>query len=1008
MNTSKLLQVVVLGSTFLTLSARATTSLSESKESTEPESIPWSELGAKAGADYKGDGLAVFGIGNSARLHCDFQRLEGEATHGGLWLTSTVTNQAANSFRVKATAVGRQKINPEAEDVSPLQSKSRELEVVLRKLPPSGTVSVDGQTVRFTRPGLVEEYSVNVDGVRQDFVVFDKPDSSGELRLDLAVSGAQAKQTAYGAELVLDKSRRGIAYSRLKVTDASGKELPARMQSTCNSEMTLAILVNDTDAVYPIRVDPTFSDANWVSMGGIPGADSQVFAAVVDGLGNLYIGGDFTTVGNAVANRVAKWDGNAWSALGSGVNNTVQALAVSGSNLYAGGKFTTAGGAAANYIAKWNGSSWSALGSGMNNYVSALAVSGGDLYAGGYFTTAGGVAGNRVAKWNGSSWTALGSGMNDYVSTLAVSGSGLYAGGNFTTAGGVVASRVAKWNGSSWSALGAGMSGEVRALAVSGSDMYAGGQFTTATNSGGVAVTVNYIAKWDGTSWSALGAGMNYWVYALAVSGSDIYAGGYFNSAGGSTAKYTAKWDGSNWSALNSGMDTWVYAIAVSGSNVFAGGGFVEADGRAANFIAKWNGSSWSALGSGLNGNVYALAVSGSDQFAGGVFWGTGGINVNRIAKRNGSSWARLGSGMDGEVRALAISGDNLYAGGAFTTAGGVSANCIARGNGSSWSWSALGSGMNTAVNALAASGSNVYAGGTFTTAGGSAASRIAKWDGSSWSTLGLGMNNAVSALAVSGSNVFAGGQFTTVTNTGGVAVSANRIAKWDGNSWSTLGLGMNNVVSALAVSGSNVFAGGQFTTVTNTGGVAVSANRIAKWDGNSWSALGAGINGEVRALAVLGGDVYAGGQFTTATNSGGVAVTVNYIAKWNGSSWSALGSGMNYWVHALAVSGSDMYAGGVFKTAGGTVSAFITRAVLGDAPGYNEITGSPLSGGGMQFSYIGSPGTNYALDRTFNLSPPVTWTPQVTNTMSVSGVMLFTNTPVPATNNFWRVRLIP
>ena len=45
---------------------------------------------------------------------------------------------------------------------------------------------------------------------------------------------------------------------------------------------------------------------------------------------------------------------------------TSPALAVSGTNLYAGGDFTTAGGVPANHIAKWNGSAWSALGSGID------------------------------------------------------------------------------------------------------------------------------------------------------------------------------------------------------------------------------------------------------------------------------------------------------------------------------------------------------------------------------------------------------------------------------------------------------------------------------------------------------------------------------------------------------------------------------------------------------------------------------------------------------------------
>ena len=61
-----------------------------------------------------------------------------------------------------------------------------------------------------------------------------------------------------------------------------------------------------------------------------------------------------------------------------------------------------------------------------------------------------------------------------------------------------------------------------------------------------------------------------------------------------------------------------------------------------------------------------------------------------------------------------------------------------------------------------------------------------------------------------------------------------------------------------------------------------------------------------------------------------------------------------------------------------------------------------------MQFSYIGYPATNYALDRAFNLSPPISWVGQKTNTMTVSGVLTFTNAPMPGTNNFWRVRSVP
>ena len=399
-------------------------------------------------------------------------------------------------------------------------------------------------------------------------------------------------------------------------------QLPPNQKSEIRNQKSeiLRVVVNDAAAVYPVRIDPTFSDANWSSMGGMAGTDNTVSAAVVDGSGNLYIGGRFTVAGEVIANHVAKWNGSSWSALGSGIGNDgqsteVNALAVSGSDLYAGGSFTSAGGTAANYIAKWNGSTWSALGSGVNGTVSALAVSGSNLYAGGSFTSAGGNAATNIAKWNGSSWSALSSGLLGSdpaggnppgVFALAVSGSDLYVGGRFTTAGGNAAKGIAKWDGSSWSALGSGLDDSfpyVYALAVSGSNLYAGGIFSTAGGS-----RANSIAKWNGSSWSALGSGFgdDFNVSALAVSGSNLYAGGFTTAGGSAPQTSIAKWDGSNWSALVARRDYGsIYALAVLGSDLYAGGRFNTAGGSAANHIAKWNGSNWSALGSGMVSGLY-------------------------------------------------------------------------------------------------------------------------------------------------------------------------------------------------------------------------------------------------------------------------------------------------------------------------------------------------------------------------------------------------------------------
>jgi hypothetical protein len=437
----------------------------------------------------------------------------------------------------------------------------------------------------------------------------------------------------------------------------------------------------------------------------------------------------------------------------------------------------------------------------------------------------------------------------------------VYAGGYFSTAGGNSASCIAKWDGSSWSALGSGMNDQVYALAVSGSTLYAGGQFTTAGDS-----AASYVAQWDGSSWTDVGFGVSggYYspgVWALAASGNNLFVGGIFEMAGDTAVNNIAQWDGSSWSALDSGMSgdangDAVYALAVSDSTLFAGGLFSTAGDSAASNIAQWNGSSWTEVGFGgsVESYVYALAASGSNVYVGGYFTTAGGTTANNIAMWNGSSWSALGWGIDGsvysQVYALAVSGSDLYVGGGFDTAGGIAANNIAKWDGSSWS--ALGSGMpvldangnGSAVYALAVSGGTLLAGGLFSTAGDSGASSIAQWDGSSWSEVGFGgsvggsVGSTVYALAASGSNVYVGGFFTSAGGT-----TANKIAMWNGSSWSALGWGIGSVYSqvyALAVSGSDLYVGGGFTTA---GGI--RANNIAKWDGSSWSVLGSGMLGE-------------------------------------------------------------------------------------------------------------------------------------------------------------------
>jgi parallel beta-helix repeat protein len=284
-------------------------------------------------------------------------------------------------------------------------------------------------------------------------------------------------------------------------------------------------------------------------------------------------------------------------------------------------------------------------------------------------------------------------------------------------------------------------------------------------------------------------------------------------------------------------------------------------------------------------------------------------------------------------------SGRVVVAGGYFTTAGGVPADRVAQWNGTEWS--ALGTGMsetNVEVYALGVfddgTGPALFAGGNGLTPEGLPTDAIVKWDGAQWSALGSGITGTpnpecvpVTAFAVfddgTGPALVVGGCFTEA---GGVP--ANNIAKWNGTHWSALdgGVGgMPSMVRSLAAydsgTGLELVAGGRFTLA---GGV--PANNIAKWDGTHWSALGTGIQGDVPtvyALAIL--DVgsrpvlIAGGSFTTA---GGVPA--NNIARWDGTHWTALAGGIGGHyndVAALTVfndgTGPALFAGGLFDMAG-------------------------------------------------------------------------------------------
>jgi hypothetical protein len=564
---------------------------------------------------------------------------------------------------------------------------------------------------------------------------------------------------------------------------------------------------------------------SWGPVGGFEGA---VFVLKSDGV-NLYVGGTFTNAGGVVATNIAKWDGAQWLAFGDGLGDGslgpdgVNAIELAGGVLYAGGYFTMSGSRLVPYLARWSGSAWETVGGGVDNAVNCLVVNGSDLYVGGNFVSAGGATVNRIARWNGNAWSGIGSGFTNSVSSIAIQGTTVYAGGSFRGVSGMPALRIAQWNGIAWSALGGGMNDAVQKLDIPGTNLCAGGRFSIA----GTAL-VGQVGLWDGAEWHALSdapnMGTDTFVQAVATDGTNLYAGGFFGLAGQTAASRIARFDGTKWSAMGSGMrgptssSNVVRAIAIRGSEVFAGGAFTNAGGVSASNIARWNGSSWSHMRGGVSGTVQAIDTTATDVYVGGSFTNAGGSSISNIARWNGATWSALGSGLSGgTVSAVLVDGDNVYAGGTFTLAGGATANRIAKWNGNTWE--ALGSGAENGVSGgsvfvILVHSNDVYVGGSFTAAGSVTASRIARWNGSAWSNLGGGIaggNRDIRGLAWANGKLYASGSFTNMSG-----VNASSIAMWDGTNWTAVGQGLYHYTgsprgSAMHASGNDIYVGGIF-----------------------------------------------------------------------------------------------------------------------------------------------------------------------------------------------------
>lgn len=393
--------------------------------------------------------------------------------------------------------------------------------------------------------------------------------------------------------------------------------------------------------------------------------------------------------------------------------------------------------------------------------------------------------------------------------------------------------------------------------------LFASGTIIYAGTSGGPYFTSN-----NGQDWINIGnelTGMN--IYGFALLGTNLFTGT-------DNGVYVSTNNGNSWSSKGL-TNKFITSIVTNGTNIFAGTSD-EGHQDSGVYISTNNGMNWTPAGL-THINIRTLVSTGNKVLAAGLNNYPNNSNIY-VTTNNGGSWSVLGV-QDSYLYSVGVSGNTWFM--ATNTPLAIGNRMYRSTNlGLSWHLAESGLYLNAPIVSIESNGSCVFA---------ASDNRTDRTDvyrttnnGDNWSVSNTGMCfKFVTSMASIGTNIFAG------TYSGGVFSSSN-----SGDSWSEVNSGLppDCVIEALAVSGTDLFAG----VFASPSGIYKSTN-----NGNNWFASGL-INHQINFITTSGNNVYAGGY----GGEGGVFLSTN-----KGDSWSSIGlEYKNIWT--LAVLGSSIFAG--------------------------------------------------------------------------------------------------
>lgn len=615
-------------------------------------------------------------------------------------------------------------------------------------------------------------------------------------------ASAPANLTGLVHSRTLSHLAPGTWYLRARSVDASAA-------AAMSAELTVV--------VAPLT-DPEVPQGSWVAM-----RESYAPVTALARAGPvLFIGGEF--------NRFGRRSGAGLSVDASGAfaphqpmvaGEVMKAVSDGAGGFFIAGEFRTVGGLPRAHLAHllpdrgidplWHADT--------DGDVLNLVVVGTQLVAAGLFSMVEGQPRRNLVVLRASDGAVLAAppAPDSRVRALAAQGTTVYLGGDFMNVAGTPRSRLAAFDvaANTLSAWNPGADGYLAALAATSTAVYVGGNFTML---GGAA------RGWTGAVHPVTGALLPWAppvdssVLAFAVDGARIFLGGVFSNVGATRRMHLAAVDATTGALLpfTAEMNNWVYALALSGTTLYAGGLFNQVNfaplrGCLAAFDVSTAAGALLPFSPRVHQQVSSLALSGSDLYVAGDYSGTEGSSRPYLAALDTQADVLLpfDPRPSWYVRDLVPSGGTLFFGGEFTQVGNQARPHLAAvelDGGTLLPWNPAADGL---VWSMLEARGVLYVGGEFTHVGGQVRNHLAAVDRAGnvlpWSP---GVDGPVYALATDGTALWAGGAFGAA---GGQARS--RLAAFDLDSGVLLGFdaGVSDTVRALAVAGGRVFAGGDF-----------------------------------------------------------------------------------------------------------------------------------------------------------------------------------------------------